>query len=123
MSRANNPREVLMATRWMLQRYGWCQGRSYISSKDFPNSMAYLDRSHIISGVYPLTHACLTGFLNLVECSEEDRRLALSQIQREVSRMTKGTIVTAISWNDIPSRTKKEVVSLLDKLIGGPIHE
>lgn len=101
--KATTVKEVLVATRWIIQHYGWCQGHSYIDNHGEPT-----DESEAITDSFG--GACLSGAMQLVECDVIVRHYASMRVQN--------TGMSYIpTWNDMPGRTKEEVLSLLDRLI------
>jgi hypothetical protein len=101
--KATTAKEVLIATKWILQHTSWCQG---LSGKD-------KDGAPVDPGNPKCVSRCLTGALSVVECESA----LLSKAHILLSNESGAHIRSAISFNDAPGRTKQEVLDLLDRTI------
>ena len=105
--KAKTVREALVATRWIIDQVGWCQGRLY-QAKD-GNVIWY--KGGIIPG--NLGACCLEGAMSLVEIDSEYVRFDAGKKIRAI-----GTDHTSIHiWNDALGRTKEQVLAMLDQVI------
>jgi hypothetical protein len=100
--KATNVKEGLIATKWILENYGWCKG--YYQVNEEGNSV----EDPITQ---PFCGSCLSGAMQLVEY-EPDNISSLTR--REVCDFIGGSIPF---YNDTQERTKEEVIALLDRLI------
>jgi hypothetical protein len=110
MNKAKTVKEVLVATKWILEHFGWCQGDTY------------RDKSGVSCPPNRAKSSCLEGALQLVEIDYSYWRGGFSAgysvlvgaydlLEKRIS----GKRLT--NWNDEPKRTKKQVLALLDKAI------
>jgi hypothetical protein len=116
MNKKNNKKaatikEVLIAARWILDNIGWCQG-SYTKTKSGEYGVLPPIHSDNIGDV---SAACLEGAVWLVETKNhllpgETFDFIQFKIENKYSQ-------SITSWNDEPKRTKKQVLSFLDKII------
>jgi hypothetical protein len=100
--KAKTIKEALIATRWIIDNVGWCQGRLYRTK---PGKDLYAGGFNYEA----LDACCLEGALNCVE-TEVPYNEAWNTINAAVS----GGVVY---WNDAPGRTKQEVLDMLDGII------
>lgn len=105
MSKAKTAKEVLVATKWIINRIGWSKGTMYRDQKrrllPFNYSKKHPEK------VYS---CCLIGAIELVNADDA----VMSKAKVLLMRATNGDIV---SWNDTPERTKKDVRAVLNKAI------
>jgi hypothetical protein len=106
--KATTLKEALIATRWILQHTGWCQGQYYMN-KEGHSTMNPLYGS--------LGGCCLGGARDLVECDRAALRSKLFGKILGAIKNVDNNCYTVVDWNDHPERTKEEVFALLDKLI------
>ncbi len=106
MSEVKTIKEVLIAARWIIANFGWCQG-SYAKSKD-GTKLWHLDDEALKQA----SCFCLAGAIQAVDADEtlED------EVLKFMDTLT-GIDISAIQWNDIKTRTKKQVLALFDKAI------
>jgi hypothetical protein len=107
--KAKTVKQALIAMRYILNRYGWCQGNYYVDKQG----------NSIISPYQgPLGGCCLSGARDLVECDDYDTWCQIRyQINSRIWNVIGIMYATIPAWNDHPNRTKQEVLDLLDKLI------
>lgn len=104
MSKAKNAKEVLIASKWIINHIGWSKGTMYRDQKRRPISN---ENSKHPEKVYS---CCLVGAIELVKADEK----ALEHAKGILMRATNGSIVC---WNDTPGRTKSDVRAVLNKAI------
>jgi hypothetical protein len=95
--KAKTVKEVLVATKWILDHHGWVQG-----------TFTKVDSNKKLVGF------CLVGALDTVEVEGKDYILkpqAYSLMQNELSYLSLS------AWNDLYGRTKEQVLSLIDQAI------
>jgi hypothetical protein len=104
--KAQTAKQVLIATKWILTHFDWCQGAWWVDSvgQNFGSKEVFL--KHYTA---PLKCACLDGALDLVESDDHSMIGAQTLLRKEVGDY--------ITWNDEKGRTKKQVIALLNKLI------
>lgn len=103
--KATNVKQVLVAARWIINRFGWCQN-SYHQTKNGHKFFTPLK-------VDPKTlgGSCLGGAIYLVEKSSDQL------LYDAFDLIWEATGTDYASYNDAKGRTKKQVIALLDKLI------
>jgi hypothetical protein len=113
MNKKNNKKaatikEVLIATRWILENVGWCQRALFKNKAGEP----------IFNGRHPsdIDSACLLGAVWLVESDvdflkNKTMEFIITELNIQYDTMSMS------SWNDDPKRTKNQVLSFLDKII------
>ena len=108
--KATTVKEVLVAARWILTHYGWCQGSLW---KDQDDVNIY-STSYISSGEAKLGCCCLSGALLLVDTDNE-------QVRSKAYNLLVNNIDTDKDfipyWNDQLHRTKQQVINLLNRAI------
>jgi hypothetical protein len=105
MSKATTVKEVLLATRWIIDNVEWCQKVSYITNDGLPTDDVSVALDHGVQA------CCLAGASNLVDTDWD-----IGWPARDLIRSACGTKVISL-WNDKPGRTKQEVLDLLDGII------
>jgi hypothetical protein len=98
MSQATTAKEVLIAAKWILKNKGWCQNFFALTKNGEELDFGQCDPN--------LGCACITGAINMVEADKCTKAQALGLLPFDI-----------IDWNDKPGRTKKQVISMLDKAI------
>lgn len=108
MSKAKSAKEVLIATKWIINHIGWSKGTMYRDQKRQPISNG--------SSAHPekVYSCCLLGAIELVNAEDNVQFQAISCLIHAAG----GHI---ISWNDTKGRTKKDVRALLNKAISDAI--
>jgi hypothetical protein len=112
--KAKTAKDVLIAAHWILTHYGWCQGESYKDVDGNPFSFLSERSSE------KLGSCCLGAALCLVEV---DHSSVTFNVYDEAYDEAYDMITSVLKvpnipyWNDQQGRTKKEVLTLLDKLI------
>jgi hypothetical protein len=107
--KAKTVKEVLIATRYIINKLDWCQGASYQTKTGKP-----IWGHHSIN-IPNISGCCLKGAISLVEMELENMfegiEGAKSLIRKEIgqSRISQ--------WNDTPGRTKQQVLDMLDGVI------
>ncbi len=96
---AKSAKEVLIAARWILENVGWCQGDFQRWERDA--------KGRIVNPVKPWSF-CAIGALNIVCCKNLN---SLVNAKIALGRLT-GLGESIVSYNDIPGRTKEEVLAL-----------
>lgn len=104
MSQATTVKEVLIAAKWILENYGWCQG---FYAKDAEGQRVY---GYHIEGA---ACYCTLGALNMVETAADGLRAGATDLVIEVI----GNDWIVSDWNDTPGRTKDEVLETFDRAI------
>jgi hypothetical protein len=104
--KATTPKEVLIATKYILDNVGWCQGNAWQNKE----GERIRDKQDVLSGKSTLGACCLIGAISLVECDDLSRGEALRSIIEDVNTV-------AVSWNDSPGRTKRQVITMLNQVI------
>jgi hypothetical protein len=105
--KATTAKEVLIATKWILTHYDWCQLHWEIDVDGDCTS----NPTEYTSGKRRLKSCCLSGAIGLVEADWATKYDALGAIDKAIG----GTYVS--TWNDQAGRTKEQVLALLDTLI------
>jgi hypothetical protein len=103
-------KEFLIAMRDNILQYGWCQRAYYIDEKGDGFSLTGVSTKYIKG-------CCLVGAMQLVRADMRLHAEAFISIRNEVDKKDQ-LRSPLIEWNDMPGRTKEEVVAMLDKLIG-----
>jgi hypothetical protein len=107
--KAQTVKQALIAMRYILNRYGWCQGNYYVDKHGYPSINPYQA---------PLGGCCLSGARDLIECDDNDTWCQIRhQINCRIWNAIGKMYATIPGWNDHPARTKQDVLNLLDKLI------
>jgi hypothetical protein len=108
--KATTPKEVLVATKWILTHYDWCQGSWYKAADD-----KSISSRAIIEGDVQLKSCCLDGALGLVDCDINAAYIKANDLleQDEAVHGMDGLV----HWNDTKGRTKNEVINLLNRAI------
>lgn len=106
--KAKTVKEVLIATRYIINS-GWCQGTYY---QDENNNYVGIDIDNKEAALPMIKSCCLSGALHLVEVPKNN--LAFGKAYNLVIKAVGDSIAR---WNDGPTRTKEQVLNLLDKLI------
>lgn len=103
MSQATTVKEVLIAAKWILENHGWCQG--------------YYRKNAEGQDIYTLDGAvcfCSIGAIMAVETAVETTdRLA----EKATKLLDKASGSNVVFWNDMPGRTKKQVLKVFDQAI------
>jgi hypothetical protein len=107
--KATTVKEVLVASKWILENYDWCQ---WFLWRDTDGFSVYFIES-ITSGNTKLGACCLSGAVSLVEKQHYSLKQKTFDL---IHKAIDGELIP--NWNDDPKRTKQEVIALLDKLIG-----
>ena len=98
--RANTAKEVLVATKWIIQNIGWCKGN--FSKMENGKPVAF----------------CIQGALNVIEMSQYHLYYEAAQLIKNVlvdsGRHNTGFIA---GYNDAHSTTKKDVIKVLNEAI------
>jgi hypothetical protein len=108
--KAKTVKEGLIATKWILENRGWCQ------------THYHADKNGVRVGD-PITDpayggSCLFGALSLVEYDEDAFGLAtLTRMAVHNKVLDEPLAISIPDWNDDKTRTKSQVIALLDKLI------
>ena len=106
---AKTVKEVMIAARWIIDNFGWCQGSFY---KGKNGERVYRDMLH---DKEQLGCCCLVGALRLVEADHDIYNQTVFNLCVQNKVVPLGTNLT--TWNDEPGRTKEQVIKLLDKAI------
>jgi hypothetical protein len=106
--KATTAKEGLIAAKWILEHYGWCQ-KTYHMHRDGIH--------YVVNPISePFYGSCLSGALKLVEYESDG-------VQNATYNQVYGAVVNREGarnipeWNDRQGRTRKDVLALLDKLI------
>lgn len=102
--KATTPKQVLIAIKWILQHYDWCQNHFYSSNKGEDAS-----RFSILEGTETLKCCCLDGAYSLVEADDDAANKAYALMRKATGGV--------VYWNDVQGRTKKQVIAMLNRLI------
>ena len=102
--KASTPKQVLIAAKWILSNYEWCQGAMF---RDKGGKSTYKEQA--LTG--DLSACCALGAIYLVDADWDIRTTAKSIVRWGIDNNS------IINWNDKDHRTKKEVLALFDKLI------
>ena len=108
---AKTIKEYLIATRYIIDNYGWCQN-SYFK---FKNGAPFWSEMKIDPQTFG--GSCLEGAINLVEAVDDLRRATINTIEQALPLFVNTTLRTLPHFNDAQGRTKEDVLALLDKLI------
>jgi hypothetical protein len=104
--KATTVKDVLIASKWLIDRYGWCQVYSYTST----DGEGFNEAERIFSGEKTLASACLNGAIHLVETDSSVLLQTINLIRDEVDGYP-------MWYNDCVCKSKEQVIALLDKLI------
>jgi hypothetical protein len=107
--KAKTIKEYLIATRYIIDNYGWCQN-SYFK---FKNGAPFWEEMKIDSQTFG--GSCLEGAINLVEAVDGLRIATINTIEQVLPDHM--SLRTLPYFNDAPGRTKEEVLAFLDTLI------
>lgn len=108
---ASNIKEVLIAAKWILENYGWCQNSFITSNKDgVPRNYSRLKYVAADGADTNTACFCADGAIRSVECS-----LTLQEQARE--HLEKYIKANVWGWNDGADRTKEEVLAAFDGAI------
>jgi hypothetical protein len=104
MMKAKTVKEVLIATKYILENVGWCQGSFYLDKNG--NCMG--------TCLYPYQYAdlracCLDGALQLVDTDARTRN--------QTYQTLRSFIPGIITYNDFEGRTKQHVIEMLEATI------
>jgi intergrase/recombinase len=102
--KAKTVKEVLVATKWILSHYEWHQG-SYTANDANGKPFSF----------------CLVGAMQRVETEKLDLMAQAYKFMADEVQPHQEMILSV--WNDMPGRTKTEVLSLLDRVIEKAPHE
>jgi hypothetical protein len=105
--KAQTVKEVLIATKYILEHTGWCQGTYYL---DRGGDLLDFNIRHDATKHNQIGACCLSGAAFLVETDQ----LTLQKAREAISNIANQSIV---GFNDKPGRTKKQVLAMLDKAI------
>ena len=103
--KAKTAKEVLIATKWIINHIGWSKGTMYRDQKR--RVLLCKDSKQHPEKVYS---CCLIGAIELVNADSP----ILDEAKDIIMRATNGSIV---SWNDTKGRTKSDVRAVLNKAI------
>jgi hypothetical protein len=108
--KATTPKEVLIATKWILTNFDWCQGSWYKAADD-----KAISSRDILEGRVQLNSCCLDGALSLVDCDVSAAWSKANDLleQDEAVHGMDGLV----HWNDTKGRTKEQVINLLNRAI------
>jgi len=95
---ATTAREVLIATKWILENFGWT--KAHFSRKNHHGE---------------LVSFCLVGAVEQVFTPENVKEKALNLIQSSI--YDEGIYNSIIIYNDISSTTKEDIIRVLDRAI------
>jgi hypothetical protein len=104
--KAKTPKEVLIAARYILSHWGWCQGTD---ARDKQGQILEFPKEHFEN----LGSVCAVGAVSIVEADFEPLQAAHHILDMVVSDQ----FPTIIRYNDTPGRTKQEVLAVFDKAI------
>jgi hypothetical protein len=104
--KAKTPKEVLIAARYILSHWGWCQ---MATARDKQGRSLDFPKEHLEN----LGSVCAIGAASIVEADFGTIHTAL-QILDEVTSDYSPSIVI---YNDTHGRTKQEVLAVFDKAI------
>ena len=99
--KAKTVKEVLIATKWIIENIGWCK---MVPMRD--------EDEHSCNVIDYARSFCLSAAIGHVECDDQIRVEARGIAERFI-----GEHDSIIDWNDRWYRTKKHVISLLNKAI------
>lgn len=102
---AKTAKQVLIATKWILENVGWCQKRYFSDHND--NDITYHD---VVNRKIVPAKCCLTAAIDLVDASQYLKSKVHDLIFMK-------TADSAISFNDYHSF--KQVIEMLDAIING----
>jgi hypothetical protein len=109
--KATTVKEVLIATRWIIDNVGWCQYRSFQLEGGNSLDAYWMSIEEVLErGV---AACCLGGSIRLVEVADN---ALIDEARICIEEALNGYVA---SWNDQPGRTKQEVLDLLDRVIEG----
>lgn len=111
--KATTVKEVLVAAKWLLNKYQWCRGSWYKDSL----KEGYYNPDKFLTGTKQLSCMCLDGAVKIVDAdgyTKEQARDLLNSLLKTDSIVVWNDIAV---WNDAPKRTKKQVLALLNKAI------
>ena len=107
--KAKTAKEVLIAAKWILTHFDWCQNSWYVAT----DGQLIGEEYFITTGQKQLKCCCLHGAVDLVECEVPARIGAIGLLERNLGLDYDGII----TWNDVKGRTKKQVINLLNLAI------
>lgn len=111
MSKAETPKQVLVAARWIAKKLGWCQWSFFRDKEGAVLTDMFVLGSHHIDRV---ASVCMLGALRLVETDEETRADAKSLLSKSLPT---GSYSTISSYNDYGTTSKEDVLKVFDKAI------
>jgi hypothetical protein len=106
INKAKTPKEVLIAARYILSHWGWCQGTT---ARDKQGRPLDFPQEHLKN----LGSVCAIGAVSIVDSDFGPLQTAYHILDRAVRDQSYCIII----YNDTPGRTKQEVLAVFDKAI------
>jgi|HubBroStandDraft_5_1064220.scaffolds.fasta_scaffold122523_4 hypothetical protein len=106
INKAKTPKEVLIAARYILSHWGWCQGTT---ARDKQGRSLYSPKKHLEN----LGSVCAVGAISIVDTDFEPAQVAYNILDEVISDQSPSIVI----YNDTPGRTKQEVLAVFDKAI------
>lgn len=114
MSKAKSVKQVLKAARWILIHLGWTQSVYFRDKKGNALVGTFVDPvdGQHRSPEFPdqLGSCCMVGAIEMVETTPRWRAATIAYLSPRMSP-------NIGLWNDMPERTKEEVLAVLEQAI------
>lgn len=105
-----NPKEILIEAKRLLETKGWCQG-AY--AKDINNKVV----RGFIGSEKPAAYCPIGAICQAQKEDFEIRPEATGFLRKVLDFKGRTSKFDVIDWNDLPGRTKEEVLQAFDKAI------
>lgn len=112
--KATTPKQVLIAAKWIMEHFGWCQGSYYQVKTQDGGTRKEFDKRQVNKD--NLAGCCLEGAINIVAADWAVRNLAISLVYYTI-REKYLQLGNLPSFNDRPETTKEEVLDVLTQSI------
>jgi len=112
---AKTVKEVLIAAKWILENNNWCRAAwAKAGPNDFGNNYLYLNSSDnkLVLSKRP-NYFCVSGAIRAVNAERQLKANAESML----GNLCGDPCQNILHWNDAMSRTKSQVIALLNRAI------